>query len=214
MDQNVSTVSFTTNGCELVVEIARVSSERKNKRAAPQKLLTYLIEHNHWSPFEHAYMTVRIVTSRVIAAQLLRHRSFTFQEFSQRYSNVKTHGEVFYQPIELRMQDIENKQSSNEVLKDPILEFELSTLLDDCHSLYDLLIGRGVARECARLILPMCTTTVIYMTGNIRSWYHFIRIRRAKEAQKEIRSIAIECERELFKNFPLLCQALSKANNE
>ena len=202
-----------------IVEIARVSSSRKDKSEKPEGLINYLIRNKHWSPFEHAYMTLEIETSKAIGIQLLRHRSFTFQEFSQRYAKVTS-----IEAIELRKQAETNRQSSTEVF-DPILDeslglfegqeyYKASELISDYmhigKSLYDKLLDIGVAKECARMILPMATSTTIYMTGSIRSWIHFLDIRDDEHAQKEIQLIAKEAKRIFIEELPIISKALWK----
>jgi thymidylate synthase (FAD) len=150
-------------------------------------------------------MTVEITTSRAIAAQLLRHRSFTFQEFSQRYA-VSTELE----PIELRTQDIKNRQGSGSVLFDDSLTMLADRTLADVFDAYDYLILKGVSKETARMILPLCTRTILYMTGNVRSWIHYFEQRCAEHTQKEHRDVA-HAVRDIFnKNFPTVAQALEE----
>lgn len=199
----VTVLDYTRNGLDLAVEVARVSSLRKNKRANGERLLSYLVKHNHWSPFEHSYVSMEIKTSRAISAQLLRHRSMTFQEMSQRYTNPDEmyHHDLF-EPIELRLQDKENKQSSIEMETDDRLEETIRNFLAAAGNLYNTLISKGIAKECARMILPLASKTTIIMTGNIRSWVHFINARASCEAQKEIREIANECKSKLIECYP------------
>lgn len=196
-----------------IVEIARVSSSRKDKTQNPEGLLNYLIKNKHWSPFEHSYLTYEIVTSKAIGIQLLRHRSFTFQEFSQRYSKVEE-----IEPVELRKQATNNRQSSTEVI-DPNEEIffgenetfnEVSSqFFEMCKDFYNYLLQKGVARECARMFLPMATQTTIYMTGSIRSWIHFLEIRDDEHAQKEIQLIAKEIKKSMIKELPIISKALN-----
>jgi len=198
-----------------IVEIARVSSSRKDKTEAPENLIGYLIKNKHWSPFEHASMTLEIVTSKAIGIQLLRHRSFTFQEFSQRYAKVTE-----MEPIELREQHASNRQSSTSVfnplirIKNPVESFEMEAqnaiylFIEQAQNLYDSLLESGVAKECARMILPMATQTKIYMTGNIRSWIHMLQIRDDSHAQKEAQEIAKACKVIFNDQFPLISKAL------
>ncbi len=211
----VSLKSVTPNAEINLVEIARVSSSRENKSESPEILINYLIKKRHWSPFEHNYMTLEIVTSRAIGVQLLRHRSFTFQEFSQRYAEV-----VDIEPIELRKQAIKNRQSSEEnighmkFLKIPGV-FSLDSMdervkehISNTLKLYKELINNNVAKECARFILPMSTQTTLHMTGNIRSWIHMLQIRDDSHAQKEVQLIAKECKVIFIDQFPLTSEAL------
>ena len=219
----VTLVTNTPNAEETIVEIARVSSKRNDKKAKPDGLINYLIKHKHWSPFEHASMTLEIDTSKAIGIQLIRHRSFTFQEFSQRYQDVNLLGDMF-EPIELRKQAEDNRQSSTEVF-DPLLpkaELFLNPLMGTnyraseaihnfqviARGIYNELLEAGVARETARMILPLCTKTKIYMTGTLRSWIHFFDLRDDAHAQKEIQELAKE-GKEIFKQqFPVLSNAL------
>mgnify|MGYP002642004291 CR=1 FL=1 len=214
---NVELVSYTQpvkrladkgimNADDLVAYVARVSnpSNQFNTLTAP-KLINYLIKHSHWSPFELTDMCVEIKTSRAIAAQILRHRSFSFQEFSQRYSNVST-----LEDIEWRMQGKTNRQVGDEPTDlDKQLQNSISLHLDNSLELYNELIERGVAKECARNILPLTTETTMYMKGSFRSWIHYIDLRAKEDTQKEHRDIALKC-REIFVNtFPKTGEALN-----
>ena len=205
---------------EFIVYIARVSnpSNQMNVETAP-RLLNYLINHKHWSPFEFVDMTVEIVTRRSIAAQILRHKSFAFQEFSQRYSSATN-----IQDIELRKQAEKNRQSSAEIF-DPIIfrpdgdhdrwnddtksaSKAVSDFIRASMNLYTELIDAGVAREVARDILPLATETTMYMKGSIRSWIHYLELRTLEDTQKEHRDIA-NMIRDIFKqNFPNISEAI------
>lgn len=200
---------ITPNAEKEIVEIARVSSSREKKDENPEKLLSYLIKNRHWSPFEMANMCISIHTSRAIGRQILRHRSFTFQEFSQRYA-VATE----FEPIELREQAVKNRQSSSLVF-DPLIgggnkishipaSKRINSILDKINELYGLLIENGVAKECARMILPGCTSTHLYMNGTIRSWIHFLQIRDDSHAQKESQNIAQEIKKILKNEMPVV----------
>ena len=197
---NARLISITPDAEEQIVYMARVSNpnNQDNMETAP-KLIKYLIKHKHWSPFEMASMQVEINTTRAVAAQVLRHRSFSFQEFSQRYSNV---GDL--PPIglpHLRTQDHKNKQASHDNLDEGTREFlerEIEKLYHNASDLYDYALNMGVAKECARSILPLGTPTRMYMSGSIRSWIHYIQIRAGKETQLEHRLIA-EAVEEIFK---------------
>ena len=212
----VTLLNVTPNAEDHIVEIARVSSSRKDKKAKPEGLLSYLVRHKHWSPFEHGHATFEIETSKAIGIQLIRHRSFSFQEFSQRYQDVNKFGEIF-EPIELRAQCEDNRQSSTEVI-DPIVEMspfsstKASHLIQDhfknSHRLYNELLNIGVAREQARMVLPLATTTKIHMTGSIRSWVHFLELRDDDHAQKEIQLVAQEIKRIFIREFPIISNAL------
>lgn len=206
----VTLQAVTPNAEQQIVEIARVSSKREDKQAEPEKLINYLIKNSHWSPFEHGFMTVKIVTSKAIGIQLLRHRSFTFQEFSQRYAVVEN-----IEPIELREQHANNRQSSTDIF-DPISPLDggnpasdlIAQYLRDGQDLYKELLSLGVARECARMILPMATQTTIYMTGPVRSWIHMIQLRDDGHAQKEAQEIAREIKQIFCEQFPVITAAL------
>ena len=172
---------------EFVAYVARISSERQDKTAESGKLLKFLIEHGHWSPFDHFYMSFEIKTTRAIAPQLLRHRSATFQEFSQRYARVT---EDFKMP-EMRMQAKKNRQGSTEYLyQNGEMIGRAEYLMTELAEVYNQMVDEGVAKECARAILPICVPTEIIMTNNLRGWYHFIQQRMDIHAQKEIRVIA------------------------
>jgi thymidylate synthase (FAD) len=188
---NVRLLTITPEPEENIVEIARVSSSRKDKRENPEGLIKYLIKNKHWSPFEHSYITFEIETSKAIAIQLLRHRSFTFQEFSQRYQDVNLISDKgIFEPVELRWQATSNRQSSTDPINSSILDGKVAMVLAACEQLYNNLIESGVSRETARFILPMATKTTLHMTGSIRSWIHFLQIRDDAHAQKEIQLIA------------------------
>lgn len=206
--------SITPDAENTIVEIARVSSSRKDKRENPVGLINYLIKNKHYSPFEHGHITFEIETSKAIGIQLIRHRSFTFQEFSQRYSIVDK-----IEPIELRRQHKNNRQSSTEVF-DPLITLSkyepdevesswvIQQFLEEAQRVYNELIKAGVARECARMVLPMATSTKIYMTGTVRSWIHFMDIRDDEHAQKEIREIAVEIKKLFSEQLPTISKAL------
>lgn len=213
---NVSLKSITPNVETNIVEIARVSSSRQDKSENPEGLINYLIRNKHWSPFEHGFITFEIKTSKAIGIQLLRHRSFTFQEFSQRYAKVEE-----FEPFELRKQAEKNRQSSEEVfnpevaLADPETDKRenaqrvIDIYLAYTKVLYEALLDAGVAKECARMILPMCTSTTVYMTGSLRSWIHFLDIRDDGHAQKEVQLIAREIKKLFIKNCPIISKALN-----
>jgi thymidylate synthase (FAD) len=212
---NIKLINITPNAEEHIVEVARVSSSRKDKKSNYEGLIRYLIEHKHWSPFEHAYATFEIETSKAIGIQLIRHRSFTFQEFSQRYQDVNKLGDMF-EAVELRRQAEDNRQSSREVV-DPSVYVEggfmsmsemVQQHLTNAEKLYNLLLSEGVARETARMVLPLCTKTKIHMTGSVRSWIHFIQLRADEHAQKEIRSIAEAIKFELSIALPAVFNSL------
>jgi thymidylate synthase (FAD) len=217
----VTLLNVTPNAEDHIVEVARVSSSRKNKKDKPEGLLRYLVQHKHWSPLEHGHATFEIETSKAIGIQLIRHRSFSFQEFSQRYQDVNRLGDIF-EPIELRSQCEDNRQSSVEVI-DPNLYREvglpgkempvkssqvINNHLRNAHNLYNDLLEAGVARETARMVLPLATTTKIHMTGSIRSWIHFLELRDDDHAQKEIQTVAKEIKRIFISEFPIMSKGL------
>lgn len=214
----VDLISHTPDPEFMVSFIARVSNPENQNNPENAKLIKYLIKNNHWSPFEHAYFTLRIETSRAIAAQILRHRSFTFQEFSQRYSEATE-----IEPIELRKQAVKNRQSSEEVF-DPDFDMGYEQLkgsdlitraLTNAKWTYNRLIEAGVAKECARMVLPLATQTTLYMTGNIRSWIHYLNLRNDEHAQKEHKLVAQEIEKILRVYLPNVFAALdSERNND
>jgi thymidylate synthase (FAD) len=191
---------------DIVSYCARVSnpSNQMSTETAP-RLLKYLIKHQHWSPFEMASVTIEIVTSRAIAAQILRHRSFAFQEFSQRYS-VATKLE----DIQWRMQGKTNRQVGDTEVNLPQEKLELvNNALDHSLKAYDALIEAGIAKECARMVLPLTTQTTMYMTGTLRSWIHYIELRAKEDTQKEHREIAVGIKNIFIKEFPVISEALS-----
>ena len=194
---------------ELISYCARVSNpaNQLNVETAP-RLLRYCVKHGHWSIFETVSMTVEIVTSRAIAAQLLRHRSFTFQEFSQRYA-VSTN----YEDIELRLQDKLNRQASGELFKDRTSYLMASRVIAEAFAAYENLIKNGVSKETARMVLPLCTQTTLYMTGNVRSWIHYFTIRCAEGTQKEHREVA-QAIKEIFnQQFPTVADAINESHS-
>jgi thymidylate synthase (FAD) len=191
---------------DLISYCARVSnpSNQLNTETAP-RLLKYLITHKHWSPYEMVSMCVEIKTSRAIAAQILRHRSFSFQEFSQRYSQSTS-----LEDIEWRLQGKTNRQVGDEdVDLSPELKQEVDNTLDSCKKLYDKLIEKGIAKECARMILPLTTSTTLYMSGTVRSFIHYLELRAKEDTQKEHRNIAEEIKKIFIKEFPVTSCALN-----
>ena len=205
----VKLVSITPDAEKTMAYIARVSNPSNQNNDDFSGLLKYCIKHQHWSVFEQSSMTLEIETSRAIAAQILRHRSFTFQEFSQRYAKSNELGKI--QLPDLRRQDLKNRQNSIDDL-DPFtkqkLEAQMITLFSSAQSLYNQMIEYGVAKECARMVLPMCTPTRIYMTGSCRSWIHYINLRSAHGTQKEHMDIAEECRKVFTEQFPTVSEAL------
>ena len=191
---------------DLISYCARVSNptNQLNTETAP-KLLEYLIKHKHWSPFEMVSATIEIQTSRAIAAQILRHRSFSFQEFSQRYSTATE-----LEPIEFRKQGKTNRQVGDEEIQLTPYQVDIVDNAEKaCLKAYEHLLGSGIAKECARMLLPLSTKTTLYMSGNIRSWIHYIELRSTEDTQKEHRQIALEIK-EIFKQkFPNISKALN-----
>ena len=206
----VKLISVTPDAEKHMAYCARVSNPANQDNEKFSGLLKYCIKHQHWSIFEQAYMTVEIETTRAIAAQILRHRSFTFQEFSQRYADSSLLGLKIPLP-ELRRQDTKNRQNSIDDLdafEVQNLEMQMTTLFDSAMALYQQMLERGVAKECARNVLPLCTPTKIYMTGSVRSWAHYIDLRTANGTQKE-HMIVAEGVRDIFKEqFPAVSEAL------
>ena len=208
----VKLIQITPNPEEQIAYIARVSNPNNQDNPDYAKLLAYCIKHQHWSIFEQAFMTLEIETTRGLAAQILRHRSFTFQEFSQRYADTSlmTKGSLIPLP-ELRRQDLKNRQNSTDDLdpeKVKMLEKEIAQHFHDAQDLYRYMIDMGVAKECARFVLPLAVPTRLYMSGSVRSWIHYIDLRSAHGTQKEHMDIAEQC-REIFKEqLPTVSEAL------
>ena len=207
----VKLIQITPKPEEQIAYIARVSNPKNQDNPDYAKLLAYCIKHQHWSIFEQAFMTLEIETTRGLAAQILRHRSFTFQEFSQRYADTSlvTRGNI---PLpELRRQDKKNRQNSTDDLdpkKVEMLNREIRQHFTDAQDLYRYMIDMGVAKECARFVLPLATPTRLYMSGSVRSWIHYIDLRSAHGTQKEHKVIAEEC-REIFKvQLPTVSESL------
>ena len=209
----VKLVSITPDAEKTMAYIARVSNPSNQDNEKFAGLLKYCIKHNHWSVFEQSSMTLEIETTRAIAAQILRHRSFTFQEFSQRYADSTKLGEI---PIpELRRQDEKNRQNSTNDLDEFVkqkLELQMNTLFSSATALYQQMLEEGVAKECARMVLPLCTPTRIYMTGSCRSWIHYIELRSAHGTQKEHMDIAQACKTVFVEQFPVVSEALEWRN--
>ena len=207
--KKVKLVSVTPDAEKTMAYIARVSNPNNQDNDKFSGLLKYCIQHQHWSVFEQSSMTLEIETTRAIAAQILRHRSFTYQEFSQRYAQSNELGKI--ELPQLRRQDTKNRQNSIDDL-DPFvqqkLEAQMITLFSSAQSLYNQMIEEGVAKECARMVLPLCTPTRIYMTGSARSWIHYINLRSANGTQKEHMDIANSCKSIFIDTFPTIAEAL------
>ena len=203
-------ISVTPDAEKHIAYCARVSNPSNQGNDSFEGLIKYCIKHKHWSIFEQAFLTIELETTRAIAAQVLRHRSFTYQEFSQRYADSSLLGRVIPLP-ELRRQDTKNRQNSTDDL-DPFvkqkLEAQMITLFSSAQALYNQMIDEGVAKECARMVLPLCTPTKIYMTGSCRSWIHYIDLRSAHGTQKEHMDIAEACRKVFTEQFPTVSEAL------
>lgn len=203
-------ISVTPDAEKHIAYCARVSNPSNQGNDSFEGLIKYCIKHKHWSIFEQAFMTIELETTRAIAAQVLRHRSFTYQEFSQRYADSSLLMEKIPLP-ELRRQDTKNRQNSTDDL-DPFvkqnLELQMQTLFDSSMALYQQMLERGVAKECARNVLPMCVPTRMYMSGSVRSWVHYIDLRSANGTQKEHMDLANACKAIFVEQFPVIAQAL------
>ena len=210
MDTPIKLISVTPDAEKHMAYCARVSNPNNQDNDNFSGLLKYCIKHQHWSIFEQATMTLEINTTRGIAAQVLRHRSFTFQEFSQRYADSSLLGKTIPLP-ELRRQDTKNRQNSIDDL-DPFLvqrmELQMQTLFDSSMALYNQMLEAGVAKECARFVLPLATPTRLYMTGSVRSWIHYIDLRSANGTQKEHMDIALGAKEIFCEQFPAVAEAM------
>ncbi len=207
----VTLVSVTPDAEKTMGYVARVSNPKNQDNPNVSGLLGYCIKHGHWSVFEQAYMTLEIETTRGLAAQILRHRSFTYQEFSQRYADVSYIREDIPLP-ELRRQDTKNRQNSIDDI-DPItqqnFEIDMRKHFDQSIDLYKKMLHAGIAKECARFVLPLATPTKIYMTGSCRSWIHYIKLRSGHGTQKEHMDIANDCKKIFSQQFPVVAEALA-----
>ena len=207
---SVKLISVTPDAEKTMAYVARVSNPANQENDNYAGLLRYCIKHQHWSVFEQAFMTLEIETNRGIAAQILRHRSFTYQEFSQRYADSSLISDYIPVP-DLRRQDTKNRQNSI----DDIGEYEKLQLqgkiqehFSEGMRLYKELLTHGVAKECARFVLPLATPTRIYMSGSCRSWIHYITLRSANGTQKEHMDIALACKEVFTQQFPSVAEAL------
>jgi thymidylate synthase (FAD) len=205
---SVQLVHSTQEGDALIAYMARVSNPaNQNNTENSARLIQYLIKHKHWSPFEMVNMCVEISTTRSIAQQIIRHRSFAFQEFSQRYAAVNDKPQI----PQLRRQDTTNRQNSIDDLNDfTQQEFQIRTqdLFDQSTALYNEMLSAGVAKECAREVLPLATPTKLYMNGSLRSWIHYVELRCANGTQYEHKLIADQCKKQILKCFPAVYKAL------
>ena len=213
---NVSLVSVTPDAEKTIGYIARVSNPNNQDNPKVAGLLAYCIKHGHWSVFEQAHMTLEIETTRGLAAQILRHRSFTYQEFSQRYADSSMLADVIPLP-KLRRQDTKNRQNSTDDLDRFIVqdfELEMQKHFAEGMKLYKKMLDEGVAKECARFVLPLATPTKLYMTGSIRSWIHYIDLRSAHGTQKEHMIIAEACRDIFIEQFPATAEALNYVHTQ
>ena len=206
----VKLVSVTPDAEKTMAYIARVSNPKNQDNPSIGGLLSYCIQHQHWSVFEQSSMTLEIETTRAIAAQILRHRSFTFQEFSQRYADTNLIAEKIPLPA-LRKQDLKNRQNSTDDLDEFVkqdIEMTITAHFNQAEKLYKRMLEAGVAKECARMVLPLATPTRLYMTGSCRSWVHYITLRSAHGTQKEHMDIAEACRDVFTEQFPIVSKAL------
>ena len=206
----IKLISVTPDAEKTIGYIARVSNPNNQKNPKVAGLLRYCIKHGHWSVFEQAHMTVEINTTRAIAAQILRHRSFTFQEFSQRYADSSLLADKIPLP-DLRRQDDKNRQNSIDDI-DPFTRQKFEILMQHHFAqgmeLYQKMLAEGIAKECARNVLPLCVPTKMYMTGNLRNWIHYIELRSSNGTQKEHMDIANEIKQLFICKFPVIAEAL------
>jgi thymidylate synthase (FAD) len=203
-------ISVTPDAEKQIAYCARVSNPNNQDSEKFAGLLKYCIKHQHWSIFEQAFMSMEIETTRGIAAQVLRHRSFTFQEFSQRYASTNLLNSEIELP-ELRRQDDKNRQNSIDDLDPEVVDKinrQMITLFSSASNLYNQMLDVGVAKECARFVLPLATPTRMYMTGSVRSWIHYIELRSAHGTQKEHMDIANSCKQIFVEQFPVIAEAL------
>jgi thymidylate synthase (FAD) len=207
---SVKLVSVTPDAEKTMAYVARVSNPNNQENPNYAKLLGYCIKHNHWSVFEQSFMTLEIETTRGLAAQILRHRSFTYQEFSQRYADSSMLADQVPM-FDLRRQDTKNRQNSIDDI-DPFVkqEFEIKIRrhFDEAMVLYQSMLDSGIAKECARFVLPLATPTRLYMSGSCRSWIHYITLRSANGTQKEHMDIAEACKKIFVEQFPTCAEAL------
>ena len=207
---NVRLISVTPDAEKTIGYVARVSNPNNQDNPKVAGLLKYCIKHGHWSVFEQAHMTVEIETTRGLAAQILRHRSFTYQEFSQRYADSSLLGKEIPMP-QLRRQDTKNRQNSTDDL-DPFVvqdfELKMQRHFVDGMKLYKEMLDAEIAKECARFVLPLATPTRIYMTGSVRSWIHYIDLRSANGTQKEHMDIALGAKEIFVEQFPAVAEAM------
>jgi len=207
---NVKLISVTPDAEKMMGYVARVSNPSNQENPKVAGLLKYCVKHQHWSVFEQSFMTLEIETTRGLAAQILRHRSFTFQEFSQRYADSSMLADTV--PLfDLRRQDTKNRQNSIDDI-DPHtrqnFEIKIQKHFDDAMQLYQEMLAAGIAKECSRFVLPLAVPTRIYMSGSCRSWIHYIDLRSAHGTQKEHMDIAEACKSVFVEQFPTVAEAL------
>jgi len=211
MDDQNKLVSVTPDAEQHMAYVARVSNPKNQDNDKFAGLLKYCIKHGHWSVFEQAHMTLEIETTRGLAAQILRHRSFTYQEFSQRYADSSLLGDEIPLPA-LRSQDLKNRQNSVDDVDSSLVE-KYNGLIENHFkegmTLYEQMLDDGIAKECARFVLPLATPTKLYMTGSCRSWIHYINLRSGHGTQKEHMDIANECKKIFSEQFPVVAEALA-----
>ena len=206
----VKLVTVTPDAEKTMGYVARVSNPKNQDNPKVSGLLKYCIKHNHWSVFEQAHMTLEINTTRGIAAQILRHRSFTYQEFSQRYADTNLLSDEIPVP-DLRSQDLKNRQNSVDDISPEtksVLQGQIARHFTESLDLYNELLRQGIAKECARFVLPLAVPTRIFMTGSVRSWIHYIDLRSANGTQKEHMDIAEACRVIFCEQFPVVAEAL------
>jgi thymidylate synthase (FAD) len=210
MSEQVKLISVTPDAEKVMGYVARVSNPSNQENPNVAGLLKYCVKHQHWSVFEQAFMTLEIETTRGIAAQILRHRSFTYQEFSQRYADSSLLGDSI--PLfDLRRQDTKNRQNSIDDIDDSVkqeFDSKIRKHFDDSMVLYQSMLDMGIAKECARFVLPLATPTRIYMSGSCRSWIHYISLRSGHGTQKEHMDIADACKKIFMEQFPTVSEAL------
>ena len=206
----VKLVTVTPDAEKTMGYVARVSNPKNQENPKVSGLLKYCIKHNHWSVFEQAHMTLEINTTRGIAAQILRHRSFTYQEFSQRYADTNLLSDEIPVP-DLRSQDLKNRQNSVDDISPEtksVLQGQIARHFTESLDLYNELLRHGIAKECPRFVLPLAVPTRIFMTGSVRSWIHYIDLRSANGTQKEHMDIAEACRAIFCEQFPIVAEAL------
>ena len=209
-DSTTKLISVTPDAEKHMAYCARVSNPANQENEKFSGLLKYCVKHQHWSIFEQAFMTLEISTTRGIAAQILRHRSFTYQEFSQRYADSSLLAKTIPLP-ELRRQDTKNRQNSIDDI-DPFtrqkFEMKMQKLFSQSMDLYQEMLDASIAKECARFVLPLAVPTKLYMTGSVRSWIHYIDLRSANGTQKEHMDIALDAKRIFCEQFPAVAEAM------